>query len=67
MQKQVPGSRNQVLTSKTHLNADNEDNVMVLGDEWEDLFGDCMEITGFNRFSSESSNEDDIDVNYNNE
>ena len=40
---------------------------MVLGEEeWEDLFGSSMEITSFNGFSSESSNEDDMDINYNN-
>ena len=39
---------------------------MVLGEEeWEDLFGNSMEITSFNGFSCESSNEDDIDINYN--
>ena len=31
MQGQVPGGRNQATTNKTPLNADNEDNVMVLG------------------------------------
>ena len=30
MQGQVPGGRNQATTNKTPLNADNEDNVMVL-------------------------------------
>ena len=60
MQGQVPGGRNQATTNKTPLNADNEDNVMVLGEEeWEDLFGNCIEITSFNGFSCESSNEDD--------
>ena len=40
---------------------------MVLGEEeWEDLFGNSMEITSFNEFSCEASNEDDIDFNYNN-
>ena len=40
---------------------------MVLGEkEWEGLFGNSKEITSFNRFSWESSNEDDIDINYNN-
>ena len=40
MQGQVPGGRNQATTNKIPLNADNEDNVMVLGEEeWEDLFG----------------------------
>ena len=64
MQGQVPGGRNQATANKTSLNADNEDNVMVLGEEeWKDLF---MEITSFNGFSCKSSNEDDIDINYNN-
>ena len=38
---------------------------MVLGEEeWEDLFGNSMEITSFNWFSYESSsNEDDIGIN----
>ena len=67
MQGQVSGGRNQATTNKTPLNADNEDNVMVLGEEeWEDLFQNSMEITNFNGFSCESSNEDDIDINYNN-
>ena len=67
MQGQVPGSCNQATTNKTPLNADNEDSVMVLGEEeWEDLFGNSMDITSFNGFSCESSNEDDIDINYNN-
>ena len=69
MQGQVPGGHDQATTNKTSLNADNKDNVMVLGEkEWEDLFGNSMEITCFNRFSCESSNEDedDIDINYNN-
>ena len=67
MQWQVPGGRNQATMNKTPLNADNEDNMMVLGEEeWEDLFGNSMEITSFNGFSCESSNEDDIDINYNN-
>ena len=67
MQGQVPGGHNQATTNKTPLNADNEDNGMVLGEEeWEDLFGNSMEITSFNGFSCESSNEDDIDINYNN-
>ena len=67
MQGQVPGSCNQATTNKTPLNADNEDSVMVLGEEeWEDLFGNSVEITSFNGFSCESSNEDDIDINYNN-
>ena len=67
IQGQVPGSCNQATTNKTPFNADNEDNVMVLGEEeWEDFFGNSMEITSFNGFSCESSNEDDIDINYNN-
>ena len=33
MQEQVPGGRSQATTNKTPLNADNEDNVMVLGEE----------------------------------
>ena len=67
MQGQFSGSRNQATTNKTPLNADSEDNVMVLGEEeWEDLFGNSMEITSFNGFSCESSNEDDVDINYNN-
>ena len=32
MQEQIADSRNQATTSKTTLNADNEDNVMVLGE-----------------------------------
>ena len=57
-ERQVPGSHNQATTNKTPLNA--EDNVMILGEkEWEDLFGNSMEITSFNGFSCESSNEDD--------
>ena len=64
---QVPGSCNQATTNKTPFNADNEDNAMVLGkEEWEDLLGNSTEITSFNRFSCESSNENDIDINYNN-
>ena len=59
-------SRNQATTNKTPLNADNEGNVMVLGEEWEDLFGYSLEITSFNGFSCESSNEEDIDINCNN-
>ena len=67
MQKQVPVSCHQATTNKTPLNADNEDNVMVLGEEeWKDLFGNSMEITSFNGFSCESSNEDNISINYNN-
>ena len=45
---------NQATTNKTPLNADNEENVIVLGgEEWEDLFGNSMETTSFNRFSCE--------------
>ena len=33
MQGQVPGSRNQATMNKTPLNADSEDNVIVLGEE----------------------------------
>ena len=65
MQRQVPGGRNQATTNKTPLNTDNQDNVMVLEEEWEDLFGNSMEITSFNGFSCESSNEDDTGINYN--
>ena len=40
---------------------------MVLGEkEWEDLFGNRMEITSLNGFLCESSNVDDININYNN-
>ena len=67
MQGQVPDSCNQASMNKTHLNADSEDNVMVLGEkEWEDLFGNSMENTSFNGFSCESSSKDDIDINYKN-
>ena len=46
MQGQVPGGCNQANTNKTPLNADNEDNVMVLEEEeWEDLFGNSMDLT----------------------
>ena len=49
------------------LNVDNEENLMVLGEEkWEDLSGNSMKITSFNRISCKSLNEDDIDINYNN-
>ena len=66
VQGQVRSSCNQATMNKTPLNADNEDNMMVLGEEErEGLFGNSMEITSFNRFSCESSNEDDINVNYN--
>ena len=55
MQGHIPGSHNKVATNKTPLNADNEDNVMVLGEEeWEDLFENGMEIISFNGFSCES-------------
>ena len=67
VQGQVSGGRSQTTTNKTPLNADNEDNVMVLGEkEWEDLLRNSMEITGFNGFSRESSNKDGIDINYKN-
>ena len=40
---------------------------MVLGEEeWENYFGNSMEITGFNGFSCESPIEDDIGINFNN-
>ena len=49
------------------MNADNEDNVIVLGkEEWEDLFKNSTKITSFNGFSCESSNEDDVDIKCNN-
>ena len=32
MQGQVPGGHNQATTNKTPLNADNEDNVIILGE-----------------------------------
>ena len=45
--------------NKTGLNADSEDNVMVLGGkECDDLFGNSIEITNFSGFLCESSNED---------
>ena len=66
MQGQVPGGRNQTTINEMPVNADNEDNMLVLEEEWEDFFGNSMEITSFNGFSRESSNEDDIDINYNN-
>ena len=67
MQGQVPGGRNQATTNKAPLNADSEDNAMVLGEEeWEDFFGNSMEITSCYGFSCELSNKDDIDINYNN-
>ena len=66
MQGQVPGSRNQTTMNKTSLNADSEDNVVISGEEeWEDLFGNSIEITSFNGFLWELSNEDDIDISYN--
>ena len=47
------------------MNTDNENN--ALGEEeWANLFENSMEITSFNGFSCESSNEDDIGINYNN-
>ena len=46
---------------------DNEDNLMVLGDEeWEDFWGNSEEITSFNGFSCDSSYEDDIGINFSN-
>ena len=66
MQGQVPGGRNQATINEMPVNADNEDNMLVLEEEWKDFFGNSMEITSFNGFSRESSNEDDIDINYNN-
>ena len=66
MQEQALGGRSQATMNKAPLNADNEDNVMVLGEEeLQDLFGNIMEITRFNGFSSESSSKDDIDINCN--
>ena len=51
LQGQVPGSSNEATTNKTPLNADSEDNVMVFGgEEWEDLFGNRMEITSLMGF-----------------
>ena len=67
MQGQVPGGHNQATTNKTPLNADNEDNVMVLEEEQrEGLFANSMEVTSFNGFSCEPLNEDDIDNGCNN-
>ena len=41
--------------------------MIVLGEEeWENYFGNSMEITDFNGFSCESPNEDDIGINFNN-
>ena len=55
MRGHIPGSHNKVTTNTTPLNADNEDNVMVLGEEeWGDLFENGMEITSFNGFLCES-------------
>ena len=52
MQGQVPGSHNHATTNKTPLNADKEDNAIVLGlEEWEDLFRNTVQITSFNGFS----------------
>ena len=62
MQRQVPGDRDQATTNKTPLNADNEDNVTVLGEKY--FFGNSMEITSLKEFSYESHNEDNIDINY---
>ena len=36
-------------------------------EEWENLFGDSMQITRFNEFSCESSNEDGISISNTNE
>ena len=67
MQGQVPGGRNQATTNKTPLNAYDGDSVMVLREEeWEDLFGNSMEITRFNGFSCESSGKGNIDINFSN-
>ena len=64
MQGQVTGGRNQTTLNNTLFNEDNEDSVMVLGEEErEDVFGNSMEITSFNGFSCESLNEDDMDIN----
>ena len=64
MQGQVPGGLNQATTNKTPLNAHNEDKVMALGEEeWEDLFGNSIEITSFNGYSCESSSQDNININ----
>ena len=55
MRGHIPGSHNKVTKNTTPLNADNEDNVMVLGEEeWGDLFENGMEITSFNGFLCES-------------
>ena len=62
MQGQGLVSFNQVTLNETSLNAGNEDNVI----EWEDLFGNSMEITNFNGSSCESSNEEETVINYNN-
>ena len=64
MEGQVPGGHSQATMNKIPLNADSEDNVMVLGqEEREDLFGNSMDITSSNGFSCEPSNEDDIKIN----
>ena len=44
MQRQVPGGLNQANVNTTRFNADKEDNVLVLREEWEDLFENSMEI-----------------------
>ena len=45
MQRQVPGGLNQANVNTIRFNANKEDNVLVLrGEEWEDLFGNSMEI-----------------------
>ena len=48
------------------MTGDNEDNVMVLGKGMGRFIWKCVEITSFNGFSYKSSNEDEIDINYNN-
>ena len=65
MEGKVPGGRNQTTTN-TPLNALNEDNVMVVEEEWDNLFGNSMEIASFNGFLCELSNEDDININHGN-
>ena len=65
MQRQVPSGCNQA-TTKTPLNADNEDVMVLWKEEQEDLFENSTEITGFNGFLCESLNEDGISINYNN-
>ena len=44
MQRYVPGGLNQANVNTTRFNADKEDNVLVLREEWEDLFENSMEI-----------------------